>query len=570
LERRIASGIMMTLLLTSMLTLAINIQPVKANGTIYIRADGSIDPPTAPISTLDNVTYTLTGNITSFSDGIVIERESIVIDGDGYTVQGSVSGSGFYLLSIDNVTVKNTNIYGFNWGILFLNSSNHHITGNNITHCNWRGIVFGAPAGMHADNNTICENNLIGPFDTGIAFDYSGASFRNMTIYRNDITGYITYAMGLYGLSDSAIYENVITHCGVGIRLGVSSNNTIYANKLANNWGGSAEGGICIIGSNNNTFYDNSITATNDAGIHISESSDNKFWHNNLIDNEPNVRIWYQPVICTWDDGYPSGGNYWSDYSGVDFYSGPYQNKTGSDGKGDIPYIIDENNRDNYPLMNPWEPTILSIAPASTKVSVGQTFKVNITISGVLDLWGWRVKLSWNPSYLKLTYHGPDWTDADIIEGPFLKDAYPDKTLFLFSPPNETGGYIAEILDVLLVARGVSGSGTVATITFNATAPGTSTIGLSETSLLDWINATYKLDIPHTVVNGTVKVTYVGDFDGDFDVDYDDIIYFVDAYIKYWSGQGKDPACDFDSDCDIDYDDILIFVTAYIDYWTPP
>jgi len=67
----------------------------------------------------------------------------------------------------------------------------------------------------------------------------------------------------------------------------------------------------------------------------------------------------------------------------------------------------------------------------------------------------------------------------------------------------------------------------------------------------------------------TVNVVYVGDFDRDFDVDYDDIVYFVDAYIKYWSGLGKDPKCDMDNDCDIDYDDILIFVTAYIDYWTP-
>jgi len=67
----------------------------------------------------------------------------------------------------------------------------------------------------------------------------------------------------------------------------------------------------------------------------------------------------------------------------------------------------------------------------------------------------------------------------------------------------------------------------------------------------------------------SVRITYRADFDGDGDVDYDDTVYFVDAYIKYWSGSGKDPLCDFDSDCDIDYDDILAFVTEYIDYWTP-
>jgi hypothetical protein len=56
------------LCLLSVLLIAGLIQVVKADGgTIYIRADGSIDPPTIPISTVDNVTYTLTGNINNDS-----------------------------------------------------------------------------------------------------------------------------------------------------------------------------------------------------------------------------------------------------------------------------------------------------------------------------------------------------------------------------------------------------------------------------------------------------------------------------------------------------------------------
>jgi len=54
-----------------------------------------------------------------------------------------------------------------------------------------------------------------------------------------------------------------------------------------------------------------------------------------------------------WDDGYPSGGNYWSNYNGTDSYSGVYQNQAGSDGIGDIPYLIPEDTQDNYPLMTP-------------------------------------------------------------------------------------------------------------------------------------------------------------------------------------------------------------------------
>ena len=59
------SCFVLVLLLTSTLAVALKIQPVSASGTIYIRGDGSIDPSEAPISTLDNVTYKLTGNITS-------------------------------------------------------------------------------------------------------------------------------------------------------------------------------------------------------------------------------------------------------------------------------------------------------------------------------------------------------------------------------------------------------------------------------------------------------------------------------------------------------------------------
>ena len=61
--RKAVSGIMLTLLLIGMLTLAFNIQPAKASGTIYIRADGSVEPDSAPISSVDNVTYTFFDNI---------------------------------------------------------------------------------------------------------------------------------------------------------------------------------------------------------------------------------------------------------------------------------------------------------------------------------------------------------------------------------------------------------------------------------------------------------------------------------------------------------------------------
>ena len=67
-----------------------------------------------------------------------------------------------------------------------------------------------------------------------------------------------------------------------------------------------------------------------------------------LLSNEVYLN---QSNTNTWDNGYPSGGNYWSDYTDVDQYSGPSQNITGSDGIWDHPYVIDENNKDNYPIV---------------------------------------------------------------------------------------------------------------------------------------------------------------------------------------------------------------------------
>jgi hypothetical protein len=81
-------GLTFLLLLLTSLILTVEIHPVRATGTIYIRADGSIDSPDAPIQ--PNGDYcTLTGNITSDADGIVIERNNVIIDGAGYTVQGT-------------------------------------------------------------------------------------------------------------------------------------------------------------------------------------------------------------------------------------------------------------------------------------------------------------------------------------------------------------------------------------------------------------------------------------------------------------------------------------------------
>lgn len=137
-------------------------------------------------------------------------------------------------------------------------------------------------------------------------------------------------------------------------------------------------------------------------GVSLENSSNNRVYHNNFINNTKQVHDvswdfpWIPPSINIWDDGYPSGGNYWSDYTGVDEKSGPNQDQPGSDGIGDTPYVIDVNNRDGYPLMSPFPWTKAPIADFTWTPplpSVGQTVIFDASASkpngGVIVSYEW-------------------------------------------------------------------------------------------------------------------------------------------------------------------------------------
>jgi parallel beta-helix repeat protein len=447
--RRVFSGVILILLLMGIFALAFNVQPVKASGTIYIRADGSIDPPTAPILTVDNVTYTFTGNITSDADGIVVEKDNIVVDGARYTLQGTgvYPYKGIDLTSRSNVTIKNTRINAFWCSIYLSGSSGNSVSGNNITNNDY-GILFLWSSNCNrisGNNITANKNHGISLFDSSDNNSISGNNLRNNgegielwssssnSMVGNNITNMwdgITltnssnnklrdnnmsdnqYNFGVYGLELSDLINDVdssntvdgklvcywvnrhdevvpadagyvavvnstditvknldLKNNGQGILLAYSKNSTITGNNVTNNWVGLLLAytnnskitnnsitnnwyGILLGYSSGNSVSGNSVTANKYSGIRLYESSGNNIYHNNFVDNSEQVDS--DGSTNVWDDGYPSGGNYWSDYAGVDVKSGLNQDLPESDGIGDTPYIIDADNQDRYPLMHPW------------------------------------------------------------------------------------------------------------------------------------------------------------------------------------------------------------------------
>jgi len=378
---------------------------------IYIRNDGSVEPATAPIERTGNL-YKLTDNIVLYT--IEIQRDNIVLDGAGHTIQGNASrikgyddgNNGVIVAERNNVTITRLNFEQGDTGVRISNSSHINIAGNTFINGITMGIavqdsrlvlieandftdIYGPSVSCNGSANTIRNNKLTGSVYgieiegslnvisdnriellLPIILDKAGSNI----IARNNISGPASSPhlpdqnfKGNEGIalfrrcSNNIISGNNITgFVNQAIRITDGSNNTVYGNYFANNQFAIALGGLGD--PVNNTFYGNTFTADS-CKIHIN-NAEGTFWDNGTI------------------------GNYWGDYNGTD---------SNRDGIGDAPYIVEGykwdndaggdvsfvSGQDNYPLMKPvdiavavipefpsWAPMLLTLIALTVILAV--------------------------------------------------------------------------------------------------------------------------------------------------------------------------------------------------------
>jgi parallel beta-helix repeat protein len=253
-----------------------------------------------------------------------------------------------------NITLNDNEIFLNNmYGIYSVYLSNSNILNNNIYSNGYQGLYFLRGVSNNISGNNVLNNGCESLYDSGIYFFSS--SYNNITmnnVSNNGNNGLYNSGIHLtFSSYNTIINNNVSTKNGSGIYIGQPSNsNLITQNNVSNN-----DYGIFIYLSSNNNITCNNVYLNNIYGIYIRMASYNRVYHNNLI---ANINQAYDDEGDNyWDNGYPLGGNYWSDYSGVDNNKGPNQNIVGSDGIGDTPYQNIQGGvgaQDNYPLMNPF------------------------------------------------------------------------------------------------------------------------------------------------------------------------------------------------------------------------
>jgi titin len=269
-------------------------------------------------------------------------------------------GYGLYLLSssyndiYQNDVFDNENWMSFNegMGIALMGSHNNNVTDNDVQSNGESSPIEGYGIYIAGNFNNIRDNYVYNNLD-GIYL----TSTSNNTIVNNDVGLNQNYGIYLRLSSDTDIYNNIIkSNDGDGLHIRQSSNdNEIIANNISNN------------GLSNSRY-----------GLYFTSSSNNSIYHNNIINNF--IQSFDDMDNNQWNDTYPSGGNYWSDWSPItpDLFEGSITPQiTGlPDGICDSQYDIDADSVDYYPLKHPF--TSLPYAPRNLSAASGDSY-VNLT-----------------------------------------------------------------------------------------------------------------------------------------------------------------------------------------------
>jgi parallel beta-helix repeat protein len=240
----------------------------------------------------------------------------------------------------------------------------------------WDSPVFGGGGSgvyltvLSGASGSIVTGFQITSYDEGILV-YAG----NCRIYGNSMSSMGEAGIVLQGSSaiGNIIYDNSFQDTPTPINVTSSAaNNIIYDNVI------SSQAAVTLsIGTNGNSVYENVISG-NSIVLNMTNSQGNTIYQNSFLASVQVVAA----GTNTWDNGSLSEGNYWSDYQAR--YPGATQ--IDSSGVWNTAYVIDSNNKDNYPLMKPYalaaghDVAVTSVVTSETVIPLGSNCSVTVSV----------------------------------------------------------------------------------------------------------------------------------------------------------------------------------------------
>jgi len=357
------------------IVLMFSVLSATANSVIVVPDDYSTIQEAVDHSSSGDTVFVKSGvyneNVVLDKNGVRLigeNKDTTVIDGSGtgtsvyvkannaevnnFTIQNSgydLTDSGVNLNGSYTTLLSNNKLSGNHIGIYLSSSSNCTLRNNNMTENEFNfGVSGGSLQEFIHDieiSNTVDGKTVVYwinqagkqvPADAGYVavINSTRITVKDLNLAKNWQTIMLAYT------TDSTIENVTVTANMDAVWLIECSNCSVIGNHvIENDWGG-----IALVNSQLCSFEYNNITENKGYGVFLSDSSESIFYNNNFVDNANQVWL-FGVSIDNWDDGEHVGGNYWSDYTGQDSYN---------DGFGDTPYIIDSDNIDDYPLMQPY------------------------------------------------------------------------------------------------------------------------------------------------------------------------------------------------------------------------
>jgi len=272
----------------------------------------------------------------------VFEVTANYVNISGFTIIGATNNSkaGVYIDSVGHCNISDNIVSNNFFGIYLENSSSNKVTNNNANMNKQANILMYSSCG-----NNMLTNNTASYGSTGIyiMLDSCYNTITNNTASENEY-GIYMFSSCNNNLTGNIANSNTGEYGGISL-VSAANDNTLTSNIVSNN----SQYGIYLFYSRDNNLTSNNVNLNSDYGIYLNASSDNLIY-NNYFNNTNNsfddgTNIW-NTINTTGPNvvGGPFiGGNYWSDYTGID---------NNCNGFGDTAYNVPGGtNKDHLPLV---------------------------------------------------------------------------------------------------------------------------------------------------------------------------------------------------------------------------